>query len=207
MAVEKPQRKASSERKIEIVQAVLKIIHDQGLTSLSTKTISTELGLSSGAIFRHFDSMDEIFRQVVSYGVTRIDETFPEESLPPFDRLKSLITNRYELFQESPGLAWLLKSDQAALTLPQDSLQTLGEMRSKSRTYILTILNEGINNGIFRRDIDTGVLLVLVMGIIHTILGVQGAISGKKENAEGLEKMISGLEKLISASYTGISQK
>ena len=54
-------RKKTFERKKEIVEAVLRIIGERGLTSLSTKTISEEVGVTTGALFRHFPSLEEIF--------------------------------------------------------------------------------------------------------------------------------------------------
>jgi len=56
------KRKTSAERQVEIIQAVLKIIGEQGFSSLKTNSIAAEVGISSGAIFRHFSSLENIFQ-------------------------------------------------------------------------------------------------------------------------------------------------
>ena len=71
-------RKNTFERKREIVDAVLRIIGERGLTSLSTKTIAEEVRVTTGALFRHFPSLQEIFREVTRYAILQIEETFPD---------------------------------------------------------------------------------------------------------------------------------
>ncbi len=76
-------RKPSKERQREIVLAVLRIIGGRGISSLTTATIAAEIGVTSGALFRHYDSLDDIFRAVLHYAQTTIETTFPDPTLPP----------------------------------------------------------------------------------------------------------------------------
>ena len=56
-------RKPSAERRVEIAQAVLRIIGEQGITSFTTTALAKEIGVTSGALFRHFASRDEILQE------------------------------------------------------------------------------------------------------------------------------------------------
>ncbi|HXV75571.1 MAG TPA: TetR/AcrR family transcriptional regulator [Candidatus Polarisedimenticolaceae bacterium] len=106
------------ERREEIARAVLTIIGARGRTALTTTTLAAEVGLTTGALYRHFASLDEILTEAVRYGVERIESTFPAAALPPLDRVLELARNRVRLLGRDRGLAWLLRSEQAYLTLP-----------------------------------------------------------------------------------------
>ena len=107
-------RKPAAVRREEIAQAVLRIIGERGLTSLTTSNLAAEVGLTSGALFRHFASQDEILRETTRHAVARIEATFPDEPLSPVDRLLALARNRVRVLGADPGLAWFLRSEQAA---------------------------------------------------------------------------------------------
>ncbi len=78
------------------------------------------------------------------------------------------------LIAEDRGLAWLLRSDQAQLTLPDDAFALLRRLAKKSQRFLLTSLREGADDGSIRRDVDPEILLLTVMGTIHAWVGMPG---------------------------------
>lgn len=192
-------RKPASERRREIALAVLRIIGERGLTSLTTAALADEVGVTTGALFRHFASLDEILRETVRHGIEKMEETFPDESLPPLVRLMSLARNRVELLRSDSGLAWLLRSEQAYLTLPGDSVASLKALVRRSRRYLLRAIREGASAGSIRDDIDAEALLVPVMGTIHALAGMQGAHHlARKTDRRQRDAVLSALERMIT---------
>lgn len=169
-----PVRKPTAERRKEIVLAVLKIVSERGLPALTTATIAAEVGMSSGAIFRHFASIDDIFAAVVEYAVGEIEGTFPAASNPPDERLFEFAQNRIALLRSAPGLAWLMRSEQAYLTLPTNSATLLKAVAERSKKFILEALKDGIAQGSIRKDIDPEHMLVMILGTIHALIGMPG---------------------------------
>ncbi|GMR14101.1 MAG: hypothetical protein BMS9Abin29_2334 [Gemmatimonadota bacterium] len=167
-------RKPTSVRREEIAQAILRIIGEQGLTSFTTTSLASEVGLTSGALFRHFASLDEMLSEAARYGLARIEETFPDESLPPLDRLLELARARVRLLGSNPGLAWLVRSEQARLTLPEPAVRLLLDLVTRSKQVILRALCEAAEEGSVRADIAPEILMVPVMGTIHALIGLQG---------------------------------
>lgn len=167
-------RKSGTERRGEIVRAVLRIIGERGLTALSTSSIAAEVGLTTGALFRHFDSLEGILAAAVEYALSRIDATFPDPALPPRERLLEIARNRVELFGADPGLAWLLRSEQAFLTLPPESVAKLRTVVRRSKRFLLKAIRDGIDEGSVRGDLDPKAMLVPVMGTIHALAGMPG---------------------------------
>ncbi|MFO7588977.1 MAG: TetR/AcrR family transcriptional regulator [Gemmatimonadota bacterium] len=167
-------RKPSATRRDEIVRGALRVIGERGVTSLTAATLAGEVGLTSGALFRHFDSMDDILRAAVDCAVERLDATLPEPGLPPRERLHALARARIELLRGEPGLAWMLRSEQAYLVLPADAVERLRAVVARSREALLTSLRDGVRDGSFRQDIAPRDLLVPVMGTIHALTGGAG---------------------------------
>ena len=191
-------RRSSAERREEIATAVLHIIGRRGLTSLTMSTLAAEVGVTSGALFRHFDSRDDILRDVVRRSVARIDRTFPDDSLPPRERLFTLARNRIRLLGTDPGLAWLLRSEQADLALPEDAVEQLRDVVRRSRRFLLKAIRDGAAAGSIRSDIPPDVLLVPIIGTIHALIGTPGA----SQHATGRQhrntsRVLAALERMI----------
>ena len=93
------ERRSGEERREQIAQAVLHIVGTTGITSLTTTALAREIGVTSGALFRHFKSRDEILREAVRYATRQIDETFPDEALPAPERIVGLARNRLQVLR------------------------------------------------------------------------------------------------------------
>ena len=107
----KTTRKPSSIRRLEIARAALAVIGERGATSLTAASLAQEVGLTPGALFRHYATLDEILGAAVDVAIEAVDATLPSADLPPRDRLRALALARVELIGGTPGLAWLLLSD------------------------------------------------------------------------------------------------
>lgn len=201
-------RKPTGERREEIVLAVLRIIGERGLTSLSTSSLAEEVGVTTGALFRHFNSREEILAEVVRHALARIEETFPDPALPPLQRLQQLAVNRVRLLSENPGLSWLLRSEQAYLELPEASVELLRGAVKRSRRFVLDALREGADRGEIRDDIEPELLLVPIMGTIHALAGSPGL---QRHAARGNqpERILSALLQMLAPNKTdtGRNQK
>jgi hypothetical protein len=101
------------------------------------------------------------------------------------------------LFESSPGLAWLLRSEQAYLILPKDSVNALQIIAKQSKQYILDLLEEGIELGIIRNDIDPQILLIPIIGTIHTMIGISGIRKSTGNKKTEFKKVFLALERML----------
>lgn len=176
-------RRPGVERREQIAGAVLEIIGEQGLTSLSTATLAKQVGLSSGGLFRHFASFDEIMEEATRVAVKMLEATFPDPDLPPIERIRTLGLNRVELLGNNPGLTWLLMSQQARLTLPPASVKRLRSVVRRSRQFLLSAVREGVAEDSIRSDLEPEAMLVTILGTVHALIGMQGVGRERKRNA------------------------
>jgi AcrR family transcriptional regulator len=167
-------RKPTEVRRREIAEAVLRVIGQQGATSLTAATIAAEVGVTPGAIFRHFTSLDGVLEAAVERAVEQVAATFPDPGAVPVDRLMALAAARIDLFAHNGGIAWLLLSDQVYLTLPEAALAHLDDLVRRSRKFLLEAMRAGAKDGTIRCDVAPEVLLLLFTGTVHAIVGTAG---------------------------------
>lgn len=192
-------RKPKAERREQITQAVLRIIGQQGMNALNTTTLAEEVGVTTGALFRHFPTFEAILEGAVEYALARIDETFPDPDLPPLERMSQLARNRVKLLGSNPGLSWLLRSEQAYLTLPGESASRLRDVVRRSKRFVLEAIRDGAAQGSIRRDIKPEVLLVPIMGTIHALIGMPGMrkIAGRGSRPD-TDRILSALLQMLA---------
>ena len=189
-----PIKKPTEVRRREIVDAVLEIIGTEGFSEVTTNRLAKEVNLSSGAVFRHFQSRDEILEATTAAAVLRIESTFPSADMSALERIGELARNRIHLFKETPGLAWLLRSDQAELVLPPSAAESLRTVVERTRRFILTALREGADGGTIRRDVEPEYLLLVVMGTVQALVGMKGVHGGVRQETT---PVLNALETLL----------
>ena len=194
-------RKTRPERRHEIVRAAFRIIGERGLTSLTTATLAAEVGVTTGALYRHFASLDEILIEAVRHGVAKIEETFPDPALPPIERLLALARKRVRLLGDDPGLVWLLRSEQAYLALPPNAVRLLRGVVRRSREFLLGTLRDGAADGSIRNDIEPELLLVPVVATIHAVIRPHDPPRGPSRDAPpDPERVLLVLARLLEPS-------
>ncbi len=194
-------RKPTADRRREIVAAVLHILGERGLTALSTTALAKEIGLSTGALFRHFDSREAILRETVRHAEAEIEATYPDSSLAPRARLAAFAAARVKLLRANPGLSWLLRTDQAHLALPGDAAASLQAFVQRSRAYLLDLLEAGRAAGDFRDDLPAKTLLVPVLGTIHALCNPRLGLGPGAE--DGPDRVIAALVSLLAPTGEG----
>ncbi len=176
-------RKPTEVRRREIAAAVLRLIGERGAPALTAASIAEAVGVTPGALFRHFESVDAILLGAVELAVELVEATFPDPDLPPCERLQALLTARIAAIRETPGLAWLLLSDQVFLSVPPLAVDHLRGLVERSRTFLRNALKEAVADGDLRDDVDLSVMLVLFTGTVHTLAaggGVHASPSGRR---------------------------
>jgi AcrR family transcriptional regulator len=170
----------------------------------TTANLAREVDLTTGALFRHFSTLDDVLREAVRQGLEKMESTFPERSLPPLERISALARNRVETLSWDPGLAWLVRSEQALLMLPGDAVDSLQEFVSRSRRFLLEAIQEGARQGSVRRDIEPEALLVSVAGTIHALVGMPGIHRlARGSRRVGPERVLEGLMRMLAPPGRG----
>ena len=166
-------RLSTDERKQQISQAALKIIAEQGLGKFTTSAIAKEVGLSDGALFRHFSSKEEIV--LAAIGI--IEEKFFMDSSPeigdPLTKLGAVISHRLAILSKHPHFAPLIFSDQLVQASGEEGVRRVQEMQARTIQFIHTCLIDAKKQGLLRKEIPIIDLTIIIIG------SVLGAVNGK----------------------------
>lgn len=193
------RRKPGAARRAEIADAALRLAGERGLTALTAGSLAGAVGVTSGALFRHFPSCDAILTESVRRAVERVDTTFPPPGGAPVDRLLALVRARVALLRRDPGVAWLLRSDEALLALPSPAVEALRDLVGRSRAFLRESVEAGQADGSIRRDVAAAALLPVVTGTLHALAGPPGVHRlAAPARPHDLEPALAALRTLLS---------
>ena len=161
------ERESTIVRQEQIKQAVLQIIAEKGLHGVSTRNLARKVGLSEGAIFRHFASKRDIIKGIMDDVASDLIDSLREIALGPLPAEKKLFTylcKNVTYLKENQGITILLFSE--ATHLGDDELKrTLNLILSEQKQFVIKMVKDGIAEGIFDRQVDPEDVAILYMGI------------------------------------------
>lgn len=186
-------RRPTEVRQAELTDAALSIIATRGIAALTTRSLATHVGLSSGAIFRHFATLDALLDAVVARVEAELDSTYPPSDLPPRERLERFIEARSATVGNHAGISRLMLSEQFQLALPEGGSKRLAGCVKKTREFITTCIREGQAEGTIRNDIGAEALAVIVMGTTRMLALATKLARGKADEARAVRQAIVAL--------------
>lgn len=165
----KEGRLPTHQRQAELTDAALRIIASKGISQLTTRALAEEVGLTTGAIFRHFATLEALLDAVALRVEAVLDSTYPPAELDARERLERFVQARSETVGSQLGIMRLVHSEQFVIALPKESSKRLAMCVRKSRQFVLKCIEEGQKSGAFRDDVDALSLVVIVTGTIQRL--------------------------------------
>jgi AcrR family transcriptional regulator len=162
-------RRSHEERREDIADAALRIIATRGINQLTVAALAAELGLTGGALYRHFASTDEILAAVARRAVELVDATIPPSDLEPLVWLERFVESRASTVGGHPGLACLLVSDQLAMALPAAGIEHVQGAVKRTFSSIERAIRRGQERGDVRDDVDARDLVPIVAGTVQLL--------------------------------------
>lgn len=104
-------RRPSEDRQQEIVEAVLALAAERGVEAITTGLIAERLGLTQGAVFRHFPNKEAIWRAVLDWLKVRLGALFERRQSHPLDELERIFLGYMAFIHEYPAMPRLVFSD------------------------------------------------------------------------------------------------
>lgn len=176
-------RRATGLRQVELIDAALHIIATRGIAAVSTRSLAEEVGLSSGAIFRHFATLDDLLDAVVARVEEVVESTYPPATLPPVERLAGFVEARSSAVGDRLGILRLVLSEQFVLALPRRGSARLAACVRKTRSFVLACLRAGQQTGALRADLPAETLVPIVMGTVQMLALSRAKVRGRPADA------------------------
>lgn len=173
------KRENTDIRQEQIKQAVLEIIFTDGLKNLSIANLAKKIGMSDGAIFRHFSTKHEIILSIINDVqrdfISHLRKIATSQD-DPEERLEKFIFTSVEYLTGNKGITMLLFSE-ASYNNDKELKNQLSQIFNNQKQLISKIILDGIAAGKWDEKVPVEYVAILYMGI-PVSLNVELTLSG-----------------------------
>ena len=155
--VPKRRRMGRDQRRVQLIEAAVRLIGTAGIHGTTMSKISAGVGLSEMAVYRHFSSKSEILMEADTYLLGRLLEWLDCSSEPSIIRRLAEIGERH-FDMLSSDLEMFTAPYMQFLTMTQrdDALHRhVARNNARMKERIERMAQEGIAQGSIRADVDT----------------------------------------------------
>ena len=174
------KRRSSKERRALAIDAVIDLASGMNPADITTAAISERMGLTQGALFRHFPTKDAVLQAVMESVserlLSRIDEAVREETAP-LEALRAIFMAHVGFIESNPGVPRLLFSE-LQRTEETGAKRAVGAFLEASATRILVQLDEAKKLGLVSSDICPRSAAMSLVGSVQGLV-IQAMLSGR----------------------------
>jgi len=167
-------RRSTQVRQKQIADAARKLIIKYGSEHVTAKKIAEEIGISEGAIYRHFKSKRDILSLLIDNIEEKLNEDIEKSKLTartPLERLDAILKSHLSTVEKRRGVSFQVIAE--IVSLGDKRLNT--KVSETINRYILRLrdlLAEGVATGEVRADIDLEAAATLLFGMVQALVNI-----------------------------------
>ena len=194
-------RLSTDQRKREVVAAVLALARERGPDAITTQAIADRVGITQGAIFRHFPDKEAIWLAVIGWVRESLHAVFAEavrNTGSPLAKLERAFVAHVAFLAANAGVPRVMFHE---LQYPGDS-PARAEVRTMVTEYrkrLALLFAQARRAGELAADLDTALAPVLFIGAVQALV-IQASLSGDEA---GMVKRARRLFPLLLHGYSG----
>jgi TetR/AcrR family transcriptional regulator, cholesterol catabolism regulator len=151
-------------RRDELLELAATMFAERGLRATTVRDIADSAGILSGSLYHHFSSkeemVDELLRGFLDWLFDRYQQIVATEP-NPLERLKGLFMASFEAIEERHSQV-VIYQDEAKRLSGQERFSYVEERNKEQRKMWVDVLNQGIEEGYFRPDLDVDLVYRLI---------------------------------------------
>ena len=186
--------KTLTPRQAEIVDAALKLIAEQGIQHLTIRNLSTAIGVTEAALYRHFPGKTEIIQAMVSRFEEDVDDI---GELRGWAAIEAALVRRTELVLAKPDLARGVFAEELFKDSPETE-QILHGMMQRNYKIMEQHFQEAVEDGVIRADIPMDTLFRLILGPLRLLIKQWGLSGGSFDLRAKRDEMLSLMKELFA---------
>ncbi len=163
------KRKSSEIRQQEIIQATMRIIAKDGIQNLTMAKLAKQIGITDGALYKHFTSKKEILLAMVKEVQTSFSMFMTpqmEGSDDPIKKLRAFLRLHLEFLEQHKEVSRILFSE-AIHVGDEDVKHLMHSGVSNYLDFIRGILYRAVQDGRVRQDLDIDAAATAFLGLIQ----------------------------------------
>jgi TetR/AcrR family transcriptional regulator, cholesterol catabolism regulator len=154
--VNTPAAGQPASRRDELLELAAVMFAERGLRATTVRDIADSAGILSGSLYHHFSSkeemVDELLRGFLDWLFERYQQIVATEP-NPLERLKGLFMASFEAIEDRHAQV-VIYQDEAKRLSSHERFSYVDERNKEQRKMWVDVLNQGIEEGYFRPDID-----------------------------------------------------
>jgi AcrR family transcriptional regulator len=156
-------------RKELIMRAAAKVFSEKGFSAATVRDIADEADMLSGSLYYYFDSKEAMVEEVLVEYLDTIIRGYDEavtEAEGPVDALEQLVARALRGLVENRQHVTILQNDWHYVR----PMKGIAERQQRVEKLWLETIQQGIDAGVIRDDIDARMIYRTVMGAIQAVI-------------------------------------
>lgn len=183
MAEETPRRRLDADaRREQIVRVTLDLAARQGVDDVTTQDMAQAMGVTQGAVFRHFPSKDAIWLAVMHWVRDRLMAVLgraAEQGRDPLDALARMFAAHIDFIAAHPAIPRVLTSEH--LHIRNRALRELiTEIMLGYEARVAGLIEAAKAEGLARADLDAHAAATLYIGMIQGLVLQASLLRGRR---------------------------
>ena len=174
-----PRHLPAEERRAVTVETVVELAAEQNPSEITTAAIATRMGLTQGALFRHFPTKDAIWRAVMDWVAERLMgrvDRAARTAASPLGALEAIFMAHVAFIAEHPGVPRMMFGE---LQRPGDSAtrRMVQALLERYRDHLRALIEQGRASGELDPEVDPDQAALLFVGTIQGLV-MQSLVAG-----------------------------
>ncbi len=144
-------------RRSELLAIAARLFAEKGFRNTTVRDIADAAGILSGSLYHHFDSKESMVDEILSTFQEELfgqyDAILASSDLEPLAKLEQAVLVSFDAIDRHRDEVAIYQND-AAYLLTFERFAYLGDRNQQSREVWLTLLQNGIDAGVLRDDLD-----------------------------------------------------
>jgi len=185
------RRMGAEERQEEIVQVALNLAAKSGVETVTTQDMADAMGLTQGAIFRHFPTKDDIWLAAIQWvrdRLMKVVKMAADKGETPLDALEKMFFAHVSFIAKHPAIPRMVFSDHL---LRRDTRlkKLIQEIITGYEAKLSDLLGQAKSAGMARQDLDEGSAATLFIGMIQGLVLQSNIFGGRRSLLEEAKKV------------------
>lgn len=172
---------AHREKRKQILDAAIRVFADHGYHGARVGDIAEHAGVAHGLLYHYFASKDEVLRTIFveNWGeLVRRFRAVADADEPADEKLEGIAKILLRTWRNDPALVTVMVREVARSHQLQAQVEDVGE----AFAIVQRVIEEGQQQGVFRRDLDARLASWLVYGGLEEVL--TGWVLGQLPDSE-----------------------
>ena len=184
-----------TERQNQIIQESIQLIAEKGIQGLTIKNISKAIGITEPAIYRHFESKNDIILGIISTMKSSTDAELSniDENNPTIDKIKKMIQGHTNRFIKNPSLTAIIFSEEI---FNNNSIlaKPIRLMMKLNQNKLISMIEKGQAAGDVRVDIKAEQISLMVIGSFRFLVSKWHIMNFDFDLKKDVDEMLNAIE-------------